>query len=297
MTIILLYNRGKIMFIIYKITNKINNKIYIEKTCRSITIRWQEHCSKANQKDKFYFHNAISKYGKENFIVEEIERTNDENEINFLEQKWIKFYNSNNKNKGYNLTNGGDGLKKYDWNEFRKLWDEGYSIKEIANIYNCDRHTVGERLKEYQNYSYRDSLQRSSYSQKSIDKYDKNKQLIKTYSSIKEAAIDNNCSTAIISNCIKNKTYSAKGYYWNLHGEKLPENIIIKNKRNAVSIQQLDLDGKYIKSFPSAAAAAKEIKPDGNINSISSCILQVCKGKRKTAYGYKWKEDGSIPSR
>ena len=161
-------------------------------------------------------------------------------------------------------------------------------------MYNCDRHTVGESLKNYKNYSYEESLKRSSYYKKSIDKYDKDKNLLKTYPSIKEAAIDNNCSSITIAKCIKDKVYSAKGFYWNIHGEPLPEKIIIKNKRNAVKIRQYNLEDNYIKTFPSAAAAAKEIKPNGNINSISSCILQVCKGKRKTAYGYKWNEDASI---
>lgn len=281
------------MFLIYKITNNINGKIYIGKTSRDIPTRWKEHCSKASQKKGFYLHNAIYKYGQENFSIEEIDRTENEKQINILEQKWIKYYNSTDKTKGYNLTNGGDGINKYNWEEFRYLWDKGYSIKEIANIYNCDRHTVGESLKNYKNYSYEESLKRSSYHKKSIDKYDKDKNLLKTYPSIKEAAIDNNCSSSTIAKCIKDKTYSAKGFYWNNHGEPLPEKIIIKNKRNAVKIRQYDLEDNYIKTFPSAAAAAKEIKPNGNINSISSCILQVCKGKRKTAYGYKWKEENA----
>lgn len=278
------------MFLIYKITNKINNKIYIGKTCRSISIRWKEHCSKANQKDKFYLHNAILKYGKENFIIEKIDETDDEKTINQLEQYWINFYNSNNKKYGYNLTNGGEGNQKYNWNEFRELWDNGYSIKEIANIYNCDRHTIGESLKEYKNYSYKESLSRSNSLKISVDKYDNNKHLLKTYTSITEAAIDNNCSTTTISKCIKDKKYSAIGYYWSIHGESLPEDITIKNKRNKVQIQQIDLEGNIIQIFPSAAEAARAVNSNGKINSISSCILQVCKGKRKTAYGYKWKE-------
>ena len=278
------------MFLIYKITNKINNKIYIGKTCRNLSTRWREHCSKANQKNKFYLHNAIFKYGQENFIIEKIDETDNETTINQLEQYWINFYQSNNRKYGYNLTDGGDGIQKYNQNEFKELWDNGYSIKEIANIYNCDRHTVGESLKEYENYSYKESLSRSSYLKIKIDKYDKNKNLIKTYASIKEAADDNNCSAITISKCIKNKSYSAIGYYWNIHGEPLPENIVIKNKRNKVKIQQIDLEGNIIQFFPSAAEAARTIKPNENVNSVSSCILQVCKGKRKSAYGYKWKE-------
>lgn len=279
------------MFIIYKITNLINQKVYIGKTCRSIEIRWKEHRSRAKNGSSFYLHNAIQKYGENNFKIEAIDYADNENKINELEQYWIDFYSSNKKDNGYNLTNGGEGIKKYDWEEFRTLWDKGYSIKEISQIYQCERHTVSDALKEYPNYSYKESLKRSSASKKAIDKYDFNKNLLKTYSSILEAAKDVGGSEATISKCIKNHTYSALGYFWNYHGEKLPEDTKIVKTNKKRRIKQYDKDNNYIKSFPSAAAAAREIDPLGNINSISSCIIQVCNGNRKSAYGYIWKRE------
>ena len=279
------------MFIIYKITNLLNNKVYIGKTCRSLEVRWREHRSRANQGCGYYLHNAIRKYGEENFTIEMIEQTNSEKEINELEQKWINFYSSNLREKGYNLTNGGDGIKKYDWDEFRSLWDQGYSVKEIANIYHCERHTVSDALQDYPSYSYKESLRRSSYSKKPIDKYDCNKNLIKTYPSIIEAAEENKCSTTTISKCIKTKTYSAIGFFWNYHGEKLPEELNLVKTNRKRRIEQYNKNGEYLKTFPSAADAARDVRPDGNINSVSSCIIQVCNGGRKSAYGYIWKRE------
>lgn len=49
-------------------------------------------------------------------------------------------------------------------------------------------------------------------------------------------------------------------------------------------VNQYDLNGIYIKTFPSLSAAAREVNTKG-----ISHISDVCKGKRKTAYGYKWK--------
>ena len=50
-------------------------------------------------------------------------------------------------------------------------------------------------------------------------------------------------------------------------------------------INQYDLENNYIQSFPSAKEAARMInKPKG-----VSHITDVCKGRRKTAYGYIWK--------
>lgn len=60
-----------------------------------------------------------------------------------------------------------------------------------------------------------------------------------------------------------------------------------KIANNAQPVIQIDKDtDKIIKEFPSATAAAVELM--GNVTGCSN-ILNVCKGKRKTAYGYKWR--------
>ena len=52
---------------IYKIQNKINNKIYIGKTVNTIQERWLEHIDEASRQDDTLLHKAIYKYGKENY--------------------------------------------------------------------------------------------------------------------------------------------------------------------------------------------------------------------------------------
>ena len=55
-------------------------------------------------------------------------------------------------------------------------------------------------------------------------------------------------------------------------------------------INQYDLQDNYIQSFPSAKAAAESLnKITATSNGASGHISDVCRGKRKTAYGYKWK--------
>ena len=56
---------------IYKITNKINKKIYIGQTTRSIEERWKGHC-KPSMTARSLISRAIQKYGKENFIIEHV---------------------------------------------------------------------------------------------------------------------------------------------------------------------------------------------------------------------------------
>jgi group I intron endonuclease len=90
---------------IYKTTNLINGKIYIGK------------CSKKNKKASDIYlgsgnliKRAIKKYGKENFIREIIEDNISDNDIlKIREIYWIDFYNSTNKDIGYNITKGGEG--------------------------------------------------------------------------------------------------------------------------------------------------------------------------------------------
>ena len=88
--------------IIYKITNKINDKIYIGQTIRSLEERVKEHKRKKNCS----LYKAFNKYGIENFDFEIIEKCNSIEEMNEKEIYWIKYYDCLMP-KGYNLCEGG----------------------------------------------------------------------------------------------------------------------------------------------------------------------------------------------
>ena len=88
---------------IYKVTNKINGKVYIGQSV-DIGRRWRQHMT---AKDDIYFHKAIQKYGIENFEWEVIEKCK-KSELDERESYWIEYYDSFN--KGYNCTKGGDGV-------------------------------------------------------------------------------------------------------------------------------------------------------------------------------------------
>ena len=99
---------------IYKITNNINKKIYIGKTTRSVTKRWNEHirASKSEVKRSPKLYNAINKYGLCMFDFEVISEVFGSTEkelkdkLNRLEIYFINYYKSTE--WGYNLTIGGN---------------------------------------------------------------------------------------------------------------------------------------------------------------------------------------------
>lgn len=89
---------------IYKITNIQNNKVYIGQTIRPIEQRFKRHLNDAlHSVLDTHFARAIRKYGKDSFVIEEIDTATTQDELNEKEQYWIRYYNS--VKDGYNETN------------------------------------------------------------------------------------------------------------------------------------------------------------------------------------------------
>lgn len=125
---------------IYKITNKVTGKSYIGQTRYTVEFRWRQH---QHKKDKSYFHNAVQKYGPENFTVETLEECDvadlDSREIYYI-AKYDTFAN------GYNTTIGGDGKRVItsdsQYEEICGLYLSGFSSTKIASLYNVDKATI-----------------------------------------------------------------------------------------------------------------------------------------------------------
>ena len=112
---------------IYKITNKINGKMYIGQTVNTIEIRFKRHVSDAYNGKEMAISKAIRKYGADNFTIEVIE----ECEREYLDEKekyWIKYYDS--VNVGYNMTDGATNANTYQY----KTEDEMEVIKNKIRI-------------------------------------------------------------------------------------------------------------------------------------------------------------------
>jgi group I intron endonuclease len=97
------------MYEVYKIENKLNNKIYIGITIQGARTRFLHHLYESRSGSSFPIHRSINKYGKENFTIDTIEVCDSAEQMKEREKFWISFYNTTDRSIGYNRTIGGDG--------------------------------------------------------------------------------------------------------------------------------------------------------------------------------------------
>lgn len=96
------------MGIIYSILNKANGKIYVGQTNRPASIRRTEHFSelRTQKHDNPYLQRSWNKYGEDSFEFNVLEHCPDE-KLGENEDWWISYFDSMNRDKGYNLQSGG----------------------------------------------------------------------------------------------------------------------------------------------------------------------------------------------
>lgn len=87
---------------IYKTTNLVNGKIYIGQHKSSV---FDPNYKGSGKLIKL----AFEKYGFDNFTTTLIVKCRDKSDLNLMEKRLIKLYNSNNLQFGYNISKGGDG--------------------------------------------------------------------------------------------------------------------------------------------------------------------------------------------
>ena len=278
---------------IYIITNDINDKVYIGQTIKTIKHRWKEHQTKAYQvegdsRNDTCFYQAIRKYGLEHFQIKELEYVENNDFLFDRECYWIAEYNSYQ--NGYNSTIGGEGRHWYNYQEFKELWDKGFSVDEIAKEYDCERNTVYYALSGFKEWSEEakqrqkeKSLTAMQASRKiCIDCYNLKGEFLFTYESSRAAARALNITESMVRTARSTGGRALK-YLFVKHGEPAPKPY---QRVGAIGVNQYDLEGNFIATYESYQEAALTL---GKPRTASSSISAVCNGKRKTAYGYKWK--------
>ena len=276
---------------IYKISNNINDKLYIGKTCTTILNRWSHHKNDYLKYD-WHLYRAMRKYGIENFRISIVEECNDEL-LNEREVYWISYYDT--LHNGYNETIGGEGRQQLNRDIIKEEWLKGKSAQEIANFIGEKTHssTIINILKELNLYDLDEVKKRKmldiakKQSIGQIIQYDEKGNEICRYDSVLAAANAVNGKT----NSIQSAIYSGGsryGYFWSREQKEVPKFKEIKQPKIR-PILQFDKNNNFIDKYNSAAEAARE-----NNATDGSSILKVCKGKRKTAYGYIWRYENDF---
>lgn len=284
------------MYIIYKHTNKINNKCYIGQTIHSLKSRCGKNGVGYKKCTKFY--RAILKYGWDNFTHEIIMNNLTKIEADFWERYYISLYDSID--KGYNIETGGkiegNQYKKkvyqYDLDgNFIKEYSSSLSVAKEIDINNKDniRSIINTcclgRCKSAYGYqwSYIKKDKISKYKNNIIKEinlyqYDLNGNFIKHYTNYSDMEKD---GFKYNSNLLYDKTFY--GYYWSKI--YLGENIInikdiINIRTNAIKMYQYSLNGNYIKCYNSI----KEV-----INEFGKGAKSLRNPKTKISCGYQWR--------
>jgi group I intron endonuclease len=232
---------------IYKILNINNGKYYIGSSY-NIHKRWQEHKSalKNNRHHSNHLQHAWNKHGGDSFEFLILEELKNEKElIVLIEQRYLDLYKPYNLDIGYNISKTSEG--------------PGGVIRN-------------------------DLTKRNKENGKIISQYDFNGDLLKTWTSIIEAATFYKVPHSSISRCCsnnRNKNICA-GFIWKYGTEKklTKEELVLSIKR---TILQYDLSGNLIKEWYDTKSIQRDLKIHRNR------IASVCLGRNKTACGFIWK--------
>lgn len=141
---------------IYKLVNNINKKVYIGQSL-NIERRYGEHLRSAqpekysckNERDsKTPIHLAMQKYGVKNFTLVVLCECTQE-ELNEMERYYIKFYHSNDKKYGYNITEGGQdnfALKRAQHSQAKLSEKNIADIKKMLINNICTNQEIAKRF-------------------------------------------------------------------------------------------------------------------------------------------------------
>lgn len=246
---------------VYKIVNKVNNKVYIGETLKSLNIRFKQHLQYAYYKKywNFYFYRAIRKYGSENFEIYELYR-----EVNFdrkvlkenilkLEEFYIKEFDSYK--SGYNSNSGGRHPLEVSLNT-RALQRK----RKLDNII-----TTRENLKKARSF-YDNRKKVTAYN------YDTG-EILNKFDSIKDGANYYHVDiSGIIKVCKKIKNYLGK-----INNIKITWRYEEDKYEIPYKVKVFNIDGILLNKFITFADAARFY----NIK-CQETITRCCEGKMKS---------------
>lgn len=130
-------------YLVYKIPNRVNDKLYIGSTANGIPYRWKEHQTAVFDSRQTHrpLYVAMKKYGIDQFWIEQVEECLDESTMHAREMEWIKDLGSICPN-GYNAKIHTIGDKEaaiirfnvYGWKAKQYAEAFGLSVESISYV-------------------------------------------------------------------------------------------------------------------------------------------------------------------
>lgn len=230
-----------------------NKKVYIGITSQKEKRRWNNGNGYKNNE---YMTNAIQKYGWENIEHKILFTDLTKEEAEQKEIELIDFYKSNQKEYGYNIQNGGNasnGLTNTSKEKIslsqKKIWENEEYKKHMIEIHKGKK--ASEETKRKMSISNSKYWLGKHLSKKTIDK-------------------------------MKSKLKGKKAWNKGLKGVMKPNKTSFKiGEVHSITKKVMCVETEVI--YNSISDASKKL----NINP--TCIVNVCKGKQKTAGGLHWK--------
>lgn len=276
---------------IYKITNTINKKNYIGKTTENPKTYWNMHKSRAENGYKKVLYTAMRKYGIENFtfnILEEydLEKGMLTSFLNEREKANIKHFKTKSP-KGYNLTDGGEGILGIEMSEEHKE-----KIRQ-AKLGKKRPEWVKEKLRKPKTEEHKEKLRnipRSEEHRKNLSKVPRTKEWneknrlakLGVYDGEKNPFYGKKHSEQTI------KTIREKNRAYSNDPKNKEYNILNQPNRKAVAM--LDKNSNMeIMRFISLRSAKEWLQENTNYKGDIGTIKKAL-NKDKTSYGYKWIE-------
>lgn len=238
-----------------------SGKRYIGITCRKPNERWKNG---KGYIDSPYFYNAIQKYGWDNFSHIILKDNLEEQEAKQMEIDLIAEFDSTNRDKGYNISKGGDGVSGVQrFGEENSFYGKHHSdetkglLSELRGIPVCQ--------------------------------FDLDMKFIKEYRSAKLAENETGIYQSMILGCC-HKSFGYKtagGFVW-IFKSDLPNIDFdeykkwLNHEKMPKRICQYSLNAVFIREFDSIADAS-------NFTGIPASNLSLAvSGKYKQAGGYLW---------
>jgi group I intron endonuclease len=269
---------------VYKITSP-TNRIYIGSTS-NIKKRWANYkCGDCKSQRKLY--NSFKKYGVNNHKFEIIWEGNIDE---MLKQELIlgmKFNVLGPNNLTCKLPKLGDSytfISEETRLKMSRSHKRRYEIMSEEKRSELGWQRKGTKLSEEVINN------RTAKVQKTVIQLNLNNDFIQEWESATQASKTLKLSSSDICQCCKNKKKTCGGYKWKYLNEDFQNSNYkprtIKGNtpnKNTKAVIQMDLKGNFIRDWKYIRQACKELNIEGF--HISSC----CRGKRKSAYGFKWK--------